>query len=134
MKLNLVTSTILIAIATVSCNSDKTNVLSSLDPASKEYKRELAKQFTEIGTNNLNFTFDHYVKVAGKDYLNVDVSGHGIQAKSFILVNNWNKIEGIKQAKGMGYRGAGLENLKIDIVNINNEPVFIYRDLDKIID
>jgi hypothetical protein len=134
MKLHILTPAILIALAAASCGRDKVNILAGLDPASKEYKQELAKQIEERGERDLTFTFNNCQSEAGKTYLNISVDGKGLHATSLVLVNNWNKLEGIQRTKGIGYSGAELKNLKVSYSDVDKQPTLVYRDLDKIID
>lgn len=118
-----------------SCTSTNTNnIFSTLDPSSAKYKNELIRHFLDNGTENLTFNFEGLTNIGGKDYMKVDIRGSGIQAQSLVLINSWSKLEGIKRTKGLGYHGAELKNLQLDIVNINGEPNFVYRSLAKIID
>jgi hypothetical protein len=66
--------------------------------------------------------------------LNIQVQGDELDASGVVLVNNWTKLEGLKKTLGIGYRGAELKNLKMDITYQDSEPVLIYKDIDKIID
>lgn len=123
---------VLLASSCTSSNSNKT--FATIDPSSTEYKKELIKEFLDKGTKNLTFNFNGLKTVNGRDYMEVLISGKGLQAQSLVLINNWKKLEGIKQTKGLGYRGAELAALQLDIVNTNGAPTFVYRDLAKIID
>jgi hypothetical protein len=134
MKSHLITSAVLLAVVAASCGRDKTNVLAGLDPASKEYKQELAKQIEERGDKDLTFTFNNCETEAGKIYLNISVDGKGLHATSLVLVNNWNKLEGIKRTKGVGYSGSELKNLKVSYTDADSRPTLIYHDLDSIVD
>jgi hypothetical protein len=133
------TSIIAIAVSCVllasSCNLTNSNdIFAKLDPSSPQYKNELIRHFLNNGITNHTFNFEGLTNIAGKDYMKVDISGGGIQAKILVLVKNWRKLEGIKRTKGLGYQGAELRDLQFDIVNTNGEPNFVYRDLAKIID
>ncbi|MGY3213134.1 hypothetical protein [Mucilaginibacter sp. HD30] len=135
MKSSLIVSAISCMLLAPSCKSTTTNnIFATLDPSSAQYKKELIKHFLDNGTVNLAFNFEGLANIAGKDYMKVDISGSGIHAQSLILINSWNKLEDIKRTKGMGYHGAGLKDLKLDIDNTNGESTFVYRDLAKIID
>ena len=125
----------IIMFALLSCNKAKnTNeIFNAFDANSKLYKQELA---TQIATNgdDLTYSFNNYLIIDNKPYLDITVSGNNINAKALVLVNNWNKLEGIKRTKGIGYVGAELEDLKLDVANSNSGPVLIYKDLASIID
>ena len=118
-----------------SCKSvNNDNVFSKLNPSSVMYQKELVKLFLDNGTANFTFNFDGLVKFSGKDYMQLAITGGGVAAKTLVLINNWNKLEDIKRTKGLGYYGAELKNIRLDMININQQPVFVYRDLEKIID
>ena len=135
MKYPIITSAIICALFATSCQSTSTkNVFAGLDPSSTQYKKELTRQFLSNGTQNFTFNFDGLKTVEGKDYMEVLITGNGLQAQSLVQINNWNKLEDIKRTKGAGYRGAELKNLQLDVDNSAGNPTFIYRDLDKIID
>ncbi len=126
---------LLILLALTSCNEAKnTNkIFTAFNANSKEYKQELAKQIAAHG-DDLTYTFNKCLNIDGKSYLDITFSGSNINAKGLVLVNNWNKLENLKRTNGMGYRGAELNDLKLDIVNSDSDPIFIYKDLDMIID
>ncbi len=135
MKNSIVAVAAICVLLASSCKSNNTNnIFAKLDPSSPQYKKELIRHFLDNGTVNLTFNFEGLANIGGKDYMKVDISGCGIQAQSLVLVNNWNKLEGIKRTKGLGYQGAELKDLQLDIVNPNGEPNFVYRSLTKIID
>lgn len=131
---HLTTSAVLIALAIASCSRDKINLLAGLDPASKEYKKVLTTLIEERGEKDLTFIFNNCESKAGKTYLNISINGEGIHATSLVLVNNWNKLEGIQRTKGIGYSGSELKNLKVSYTDANKHPTLVYRDLDSIID
>ena len=123
------------AFALLSCNnaSNTNKIFVGFDANSIQYKQELAKQIAANG-DNLTYTFNKYLVINKQPYLDITVSGNNINAKGLVLVNNWNKLEGIKRTKGEGYTGAELDDLKLDIVKSNSGPVLIYKDLDWIVD
>lgn len=99
----------------------------------KEYKSELAKQMQSVGAENLTYWFDKYLKKDDKEFIVIHIQGEGICAKGEILVNDWNKIEGMRREHA-GYRGAELEGLKIAMEEGSSGTNFIFKDIDKIID
>ena len=135
MKNSVIVTAISCILLASSCKSTNTNnIFAKLDPSSTKYKNELIRHFLDNGTANLTFNFEGLTNIGGKDYMKIDISGSGIYAKSLVLINSWNKLEGIKRTKGISYHGAELADLRLDIVNTNGEPTFVYRDLTKIID
>ena len=135
MKSSIIVAAISCVILASSCTSTNTNnIFATLDPSSIQYKKELIRQFLDKGTVNLTFNFQGLTTIADKNYMKVDISGSGIYAKSLVLINSWNKLEGIKRTKGISYHGAELKDLQLDIINTNGKPTLVYRDLAKIID
>jgi hypothetical protein len=135
MKYTSFFTVILVALAITSCNLGKTrNVFEGMDPSSKEYKQKLADQIEGRSTSDLTFTLNSYVNHHGKDYLDISIDGKGIHATSLVLVNDWTKLEGIKRTKGIGYSGAEMKNLKLAVLSPDTNPIFVYKDVDKIVD
>lgn len=106
----------------------------SYDITSLEYKTELIKQIEEIGQENLSYWFDSYVEENNREYIIVNIQDDSLCAKCKILVNKWDKLEGIKRAKGKSYEGAKLMGFTLRIEQDSNGIEFIYEDLIGIID
>ncbi|MBC7914174.1 MAG: hypothetical protein H7Y07_08625 [Pyrinomonadaceae bacterium] len=102
---------------------------------SKEYKDELASSI-KSNPDKFTYTFERYIedKNTGKEYLVLRVTNTSIDASAMVLVKNWNKLEGIKASKGLGYSGAELRGLRLDIEESPTGVIFIYKNLEKIID
>lgn len=82
---------------------------------------------------DLKYIFSNYEEIGSKTYFNLSVSGEGGNKKLTVLVNDWNKLEGIRRTKGIGYRGAVLKGLKLEAINDANAN-FAYKNLDAILD
>lgn len=124
-------------IAITACNNTKVNpansVFAQFAPATKEYKNALAAQI-KSNVGNLTYTFNQMVEENGKDYLAIAVQGPDFNATTLILVNNWNKLEGIKRTKGISYSGAQLRGLQLAIEENPSGANLIYKDLESIVD
>jgi hypothetical protein len=103
-------------------------------PDSKEYKKELARLLKASDRSKLRYWMEHYEEKHEQGYLYVNVQGNDICAIAVLTVQNWKGIEGIKKSKGMGYRGAELANLGIEIYQDSLNTEFFYTGLEKIID
>jgi hypothetical protein len=103
-------------------------------PGTDPYKTELARQINRIGEKNLNYWFDSYQERSGQTFITLYVQGKDLCAVQEVLVNDWTGIEGIKRAKGMGYRGAELRGLRISTIQNPGQTTFLYRDLSCVID
>ena len=51
-----------------------------------------------------------------------------------LSVNNWNKLEHIRERKGIGRRGAEFTNLKFQIYQDSSSTDFVYISYDRLID
>ncbi len=135
MRYSIFSFLILLTFSFIACNSsNKKDVLADLEPSSKQYKQELARQLKMSSAHEFTFTLNQYLKINGKDYLDINIRGQNLRAGCLVLIDNWNKLEAIKQSSGMGYGGAELKNLQLNIVNAHTDPIFIYKDLDKVSD
>jgi hypothetical protein len=100
---------------------------------SKEYKSELAKQIRRIGSENLSYWFDKYLKKDGQEFIIVDIQGRELCAKGEIQVYEWAKISGMRRAS-TGFHGAELKGLQIEIKENSTGTNFIYINVDRVID
>lgn len=124
-------------VALTACNNVKENTSNSVfqkfSPATKEYKDELATKL-KSNSEGLHYTFNKFVENNGKEYLDIEVRGDDFKATGLVLVNSWNKLDGIKRTKGLGYSGAELRGLKLDIQENPSGANLVYNDLEKIVD
>ena len=51
-----------------------------------------------------------------------------------LTINNWNKLEDVRERKGVGRRGAEFTNLKFQINQDSLSTDFIYVTYDRLID
>jgi len=130
---------IIVVILTVeSCDrsicDNKNPIFDKYDINSFEYKTELIKQIEKIGQKNLSYWFESYTKENEKEYIIINIQNDSLCAKGKILVNDWNKIEGIKRTKGQSYVGVKLKGLTFNIENDSNKIELIYKDITQIVD
>ena len=123
----------------LSCNKPKcTNknlVFDKYSPQEKEYKNELAKQLKSIDNAQLTYFLDKYQEINNKKFLSIEIQGQDLCAKILVEIRTQNdKIANILKAKGLGYSGAELKNLKIDIQQEETTFAFVYENLEAIID
>lgn len=103
-------------------------------PESSEYKTELATRLDK-NSNNLTYWFDRYEEKDSRQYIHAFVQGDSLCAKAVILLQNPNeKLDGIIKAKGGGYHGAELDGLEFATVKKAGETIFVYKNLNRIID
>jgi hypothetical protein len=103
-------------------------------PESREYKTELVKQLKKTNKLKLSFWFNEYVESNGKEMLFFNIQGDGLCAVIVLNVDQWNKLEELRQKKGVSFRGAEFKNLEFDIQQDSTNVNFIFSDFDKIID
>jgi len=95
---------------------------------------ELIKQINKFGQENLSYWFDSYIKKNDKEYIVVHIQNQSLCVKGMVLVNDWNKIAGIKKKEGKGYVGAKLKGLTFNIQKDGNKIELIYKDIVRIVD
>ena len=109
-------------------------IFDTCSPESFEYKKELAKQLNLVDKSKLTFWLKEYREEKGNEELLFNVQGDGLCAVIVMKVENWNKMELVRQKKGVSFRGALFQNLKFEVRQNESDISFIYRDLDRIID
>ncbi len=135
MKRSLTGTAVLLLFVLSSCTSPGENkIFTNYAPSAPEYKRELNRMLLTEGTKNFKFNFKELVNVNSQTYIKLDVIGAGTNAQALVAVTNWTKLEDIKRTNGLGYAGAELKNLQLDIAKSEAEPILSYRTLDRIID
>ncbi len=114
---------------------DNTNIiLNTHSPDTKPYRDELARMIQSIGPDRLTYWLEGYETRANQELLLIRVQGEGLCAKGELQVPDWHDLEGIREKKGMGYRGAQLAGLRFDVVPDSLGARLIYRDLARIVD
>jgi hypothetical protein len=108
------------------------NQLNSYKPDTAKFTNELAK---ELASNPDSFTYklEKYFVKKNREYLNINIERQSFRASVAVLVNNWDKMKGIKRTKGIGYSGAELKGLKLTLSSAGHTG-FVYQDLDQVID
>jgi hypothetical protein len=124
------------ALLLFACGSNRKSsgfVCKDCSPASAEYKNELAR-LLQTDAQRLTYIFNKYVESDGHEYLDIEFKGDDFEASGLVLVTNWNKLTGIKRTKGLGYSGAELKGLQLDIQKNPSGAAFVFKDLEEIID
>lgn len=103
-------------------------------PDAPEYRAELARQIRRIGPGKLRYWYDGYTSRGGDEFIVTHIQGGGLCAKGELLVTEWSGIEGLRGSDPNGYRGAGLQGLKMDISESPEGVTFIFKSLDHISD
>ena len=110
-------------------------VFSKYTPETQEYKAELAKQIRLAGTDKLSYWINKYSDINDTPSLWINIQGDSLCAIGELHVDNWNgKLAGVKDVKGMGYGGAELVGLKIEVREHSGKTILAYTDHDYIDD
>jgi hypothetical protein len=70
-----------------------------------------------------------YVQQNGNDYILVNIQNDSLCATGMIRVKDWNKLEGIKRAKGVSYKGAELMGLSFEVTKDSAGTEFVYNTI-----
>ena len=103
-------------------------------PDSRVYKDELVKRLNYIDQSKLTYWLQKHDDQNGKESLYFHIQGDGLCAILHLTINDWNKLENVRERKGVGRRGAEFTNLKFKIIKDSVSTEFIYKTFDRIID
>ena len=103
-------------------------------PDSKFYKDELVKQLEKADSSNLRYWLKNYDEQNGEEFLFFYVQGNDLCAILHLNMNHWDKLELIRDKKGVGSRGAEFTNLKFEIITTSTSTNFVYSSYDSIVD
>jgi hypothetical protein len=104
------------------------------EPNSKKYKDELVNQLNRIDQSKLTYWLQKYDEQNGEETLYFNIQGDGLCAILHLTINDWHKLENIRERKGVGRRGAEFTNLKFQINQDTLSTDFIYVTYDRLID
>ena len=135
-KIDFVAACLLIAL--VSCDrpacENENMAFDEYGIDSREYITELHTLIQRNDTESVEYWLESYVEENGKEYLLVNVQNKAICAKALIRMVDWTGMEGIKESKGVGYRGAKLSGLKFDFEDDLKNVELTFKGIDRIID
>ncbi len=122
----------------ISCDRPKCKnenpIFETNEPNSKKYKDELVNQLNRIDQSELTYWLQKYDDQNGKESLYFNIQGDGLCAILHLTVNDWNKLENVRDRKGVGRRGAEFTNLKFKIKQDSMSTTFSYVTYDRLID
>ena len=129
---------VLLLICLISCDrpecKNENPIFEAYEPNSKKYKDELVNQLNRIDKSKLTYWLQKYDEQNGKETLYFNIQGDGLCAILHLTINNWNKLEDVREKKGVGRRGAEFTNLKFQINQDSLSTDFIYVTYDRLID
>lgn len=137
-KVNFLIVIISLTILIIACDrpvcKNLNPIFDKYSPESREYKTELVKQLETIDKSKLTYWFYEYVESNGQEFLWFNIQSDEICAIIVLDVEQWGKLEELRQMKGVTYRGAKFIRLKFDIRQDTSNIKFIYRDFTRISD
>lgn len=104
------------------------------EPNSNVYKNELAKQLNRIDNTKLRYWLQKYEDINGEESLYFNIQGENLCAVLHLSMNHWQKLETVREKKGIGRRGAEFINLKFEISRDTLSTKFIYQTYNRLID
>ncbi len=122
----------------VSCDRPKCSnenlLFENNKPESKIYKDELVKQIKNIDQTKLTYWLQKYEERNGKEFLYFHIQGDNLCAIIVLTMNEWRKLENVREKKGISYRGAQFTKLKFETRKDSLSTEFIYKTFDRMID
>lgn len=109
------------------------SISSEVPTSSKKYSSNLLDALDSRNSKKYVFHFSGYKQLHKKEYINVKISGNGLNSEIPVLVRQWHKLEQLKQTRGIGYNGAELRELSLTPVN-DSIAKFEYKSIGSIID
>ena len=109
-------------------------IFDDYQPVSAEYKLELMKQLSIVDRSKLRYWLKEYTEYENEAQLHFYIQSKELCAVLVLNVEQWNKLEQLRETKGKGRFNAEFTNLQFDIVQDFLNPKFVYRDFSKIID
>ena len=129
---------VLLLLCLISCDrpecKNENPIFEVYEPNSKKYKDELVNQLNRIDKSKLTYWLQKYDEQNGKETLYFNIQGDGLCAILHLTIKNWNKLEDVREKKGVGRRGAEFTNLKFQINQDSISTDFIYVTYDRLID
>ena len=115
------------------CESDN-SIFNTLEPKTKIYKDELVKQLTLADKGQLRYWLKSFNDDDGIESLYFYIQGDNLCAILHLTMNHWDRLERVREKKGIGRRGAEFTNLKFKIHQDSSNTKFVFESFDKIID
>ena len=138
MKKIFITSLIFSILGIASCDRPDCNnenpIFEINPPESKVYKEELIRQLESIDRSQLTYRLQEYDEKDGKESLYFHVQGEGLCAILHLKMTHWEKLETVREKKGVSYQGAEFTDLNFEIEEDSLSTEFIYKTFDRIID
>lgn len=125
-------------ISIISCDrpncTSNNQIFNDNQPNSETYKQELASELSKVNQSELTYWLKKYDQVNNQEYLHFYIQGDGLCATMVLTMNQWDKLEKVREKKGVTFRGAQFTNLTFDIQQDSLATKFIYNSFDSIID
>jgi len=99
-----------------------------------EYKAELAKQLTSHAAGDLRYWIKEYSEDGDAEYLTIHIQGEGLCAQTRMRVTDWTRMEGVREAEAVSYRGAEIAGLTLKVQEGSDGLSFVYQGHSHLID
>ena len=109
-------------------------IFDDYQPVSTEYKLELMKQLSIVDKSQLRYWLKDYTEFENEVQLHFYIQSKELCAVLVLNIEQWNKLERLRETKGKGRFNAEFTKLQFDIVQDTLNPKFVYRDFSRIID
>ncbi|MEO9871360.1 hypothetical protein [Ekhidna sp.] len=130
---SIIVSTVLTSCERPECNNENL-IFSNYSPESDVYKAELASQLQQVDQSKLTYWLQKYEAQDEKESLYFYVQGDDLCAILTLTMNHWDRLENLREKKGVTYRGAEFTNLTFHMEKDSLSTEFIYKTHDSIID
>ena len=114
-------------------NSNPETTFLEVPTSPKKYSNNLLNALDSTKAQNYVFNFRGYKQIEDREYINIQISGNGLDAEIPVLVRQWSKLEEVKKRKGIGFNGAEFQELHLKPVN-DEIARFEYKNVVKIVD
>jgi hypothetical protein len=122
----------------ISCDRpacENTNpIFDEYQPTSREYKLELINQLSIVDNSKLRYWLKNYVENDDEVQLHFYIQSKELCAVLVLNVEQWGKLERIRETKGKGRFNAEFTKLQFEIVPDTLNPKFLYVTYSGIID
>ncbi len=115
------------------CRSDNP-VLNKYKPSDREYINELAKLVEQADKSSIDGWINSYEQVNNREYMFIDLVGKGICGTAMMDITGNESLGNYRRVKGASYNGGFLDGLQFDILHTDSGNVFVFKEVDNIID
>jgi len=109
-------------------------IFDEYQPTSKEYKLELIKQLSIIDKSKLRYWLKDYTESENEVQFHFWIQSKELCAVIVLDIEQWGKLEQLREKKGKGRFNAEFTNLQFEIRQDSLNPKFVFKDFSRIRD